>query len=160
MTLNDPSGSGAAAPISPCTNFKVRSLARLLSQLYDDTLAPSGLRGTQYGLIAHARRPRGGAAPTVSELAAAMFTDRTTLTRNLRPLLAAGLLRLAPGPDARSKAVLVTPVGEAAYQRARSLWKAAQARVREVAGPRPVAELEGLIDRMLPLFAEVTESAR
>ena len=155
-----PPGSGATAPISPCTNFKVRSLARLLSQLYDDTLAPSGLRGTQYGLIAHARRPRGGAAPTVSELAAAMFTDRTTLTRNLRPLVAAGMLRLEPGPDARSKAVLVTPEGEAAFQRARSLWKAAQARVREVAGQRPVTELEGLIDRMLPLFAEVTESNR
>lgn len=153
MTPQQHPSDEAATPISPCTNFKVRSLARLLSQLYDETLAPSGLRSTQYGLIAHARRPRGGTPPSVSELAAILFTDRTTLTRNLGPLVAAGYLRLESGGDARSKAVVVTAEGEAAYRRARALWKTAQARVREVAGVRQVGELEALVDRMLPRFA-------
>jgi len=92
----------------------VRSLARRVTQLYDDTLAPSGLRITQYALIAHARRPKGAPAPTVSDLAAALVTDRTTLTRNLRPLIAAGLVRVEAGGDARSKAVRVTDAGEQA----------------------------------------------
>lgn len=142
----------AAPPISPCTSFKIRSLARQVSQLYDDMLAPCGLRGTQYSLLAHARRPRGDTAPTVTELAAVMFTDRTTLTRNLKPLLAAGLVRLESGADARSKNVVVTPAGEQAWREARELWKRAQARVREIAGAGAVGELEALIDGMLPKF--------
>lgn len=141
-----------ARPILPCTSFKIRSLARQVSQLYDDTLAPCGLRGTQFSLLAHARRPRGGAAPTVSELAAAMFTDRTTLTRNLKPLMAAGLVRLETGADARSKGVVVTPAGEQVWREARELWKRAQARVREIAVAGAVGELEALIDAMLPKF--------
>lgn len=142
----------AQQAISPCTCFKIRSLARQVSQLYDDMLAPSGLRGTQYSLIAHARRPRGGNAPTVSELAAAIFTDRTTLTRNLKPLIAAGLIRLESGADARSKAVVVSEAGERAYRIARERWKLAQARVREIAGSQAIGSLEGLIDTMLPKF--------
>ena len=144
---------GDARPAStPCTCFKVRSLARRVTQLYDDTLAPSGLRITQYALIAHARRPKGAPAPTVSDLAAALVTDRTTLTRNLRPLIAAGLVRVEAGGDARSKAVRVTDAGEQAYRVARPLWKAAQARVRDIAGARAIGRLEGLADEIVPLL--------
>jgi DNA-binding MarR family transcriptional regulator len=149
-----------AATRSPCTALKVRSLARRVTQLYDEILAPSGLRITQYGLIAHARRSRGVPAPTVSALAAALVTDRTTLTRNLRPLIAAGLLRLEPGPDARSKAVVVTEAGEAAWREARTLWQVAQARVRELSGPRNIERLEGLIDEVLPALGAADREPR
>ncbi|HXM84045.1 MAG TPA: helix-turn-helix domain-containing protein [Burkholderiales bacterium] len=44
---------------------------------------------------------RHDAAPTVSELARQLFTDRTTLTRNLKPLADAGLVKVADGADAR-----------------------------------------------------------
>ena len=98
----------AQQAISPCTCFKIRSLARQVSQLYDDMLAPSGLRRTQYSLIAHPRRPRGRNAPTVSELAAAIFTDRTTRATTLlvrEPFLRQSYIRptrvkLAPGSAA------------------------------------------------------------
>lgn len=123
-----------------------------MSQLYDEILAPSGLRGTQYSVLANARRPRGGVPPGVSELAAAMHTDRTTLTRNLRPLIGAGLVALEGGANARSKAVVVTPAGEAAFRQARERWRVAQTRVREIAGVAEVERLEALIDGMLPLF--------
>jgi DNA-binding MarR family transcriptional regulator len=133
-----------------CTCFKLRSLARRVTQLYDHEMAPSGLKVTQYSLIAHALRGAGGAAPTVSELAQAMFTDRTTLTRNLRPLVDAGLLEVAPGADARSKAVRVTRAGEAAYRAARPLWRAAQARMRSLGGETQVDGLHDLVDMLLP----------
>ena len=159
MSSEDAS-SPPAPPASPCTSFKVRSLSRRISLLYDDVLAPSGLRGTQYSLIAHARRPRGGVPPSVSELAASLFTDRTTLTRNLRPLVAAGLVSIERGSDARSKAVVVTDAGEQAFREARRLWKVAQARVREIAGAQEVARLEALIDAMLPRFERFEDAAR
>ncbi len=149
-----PAPKTAIAAASPCTCFKVRSLSRRLTQLYDETIAPSGLRSTQFSLLANARRPRGGAAPCVTELADAMFMDRTTLTRNLRPLVAAGLVALESGGDARSKAVVVTEAGEQAFLQARELWKLAQKRVRRVGGLETVERLEELVNGLLMRFEE------
>ena len=132
---------------SACTCFRLRSLTRRVTQLYDQALAPSGLTVTQYSLLAHALRQ--GAAPTLSELAQLLYTDRTTLTRNLKPLADAGLIKVGDGADARSKAVLVTAKGRSALQAARPLWKAAQARLRVQAGDRCLAALHGLIEELL-----------
>ncbi len=85
------STSSAASPV--CTCFMVRSLSRKISQLYDDTLAPSGLRGTQFSLLVQARNAPDG-PPTVSALAEQLHTDRTTMTRNLRTLQQAGFIDL------------------------------------------------------------------
>lgn len=140
-----------------CTCFKLRSLSRRVTQLYDQCLAPSGLRVTQYSLIAHARRRGEAVAPTVSELAQALATDRTTLTRNLRPLVDAGLIAVGNGADARSKAVTVTAAGEAAYQGARPLWRLAQARMDQLAGAERLNDLHLLIEAILPRFGMAQE---
>ena len=137
-----------------CTCFKLRSLARRVTQLYDQTLVPSGLTVTQYSVIGQARRKDSAAAPSVSELAQALFTDRTTLTRNLKPLVDAGFLKIGSGADARSKAVCVTPKGEQAWQDARPLWKAAQVRMHELVGSEQLASLHDLIDAMLPQLGD------
>ena len=133
-----------------CTCFKLRSLTRRVTQLYDQALAPSGLTVTQYSLLAHALRH--DAAPTVSELAQQLFTDRTTLTRNLKPLADAGLVKVADGADARSKAVTVTAKGRRAFHAARPLWKEAQARMRAQAGDARLGALHGLIEELLHAF--------
>lgn len=136
-----------------CTCFKLRSLARRVTQLYDHTLAPAGLKVTQYSLLAHVRRRAPRAAPTMSELAQALFTDRTTLTRNLKPLVERGLVEIGHGADARSKAVTITTRGEAVFQAARPLWKQAQLRLRGVAGDAQVEALHRLVDAVLPQLA-------
>jgi DNA-binding MarR family transcriptional regulator len=152
MSTVDTSPVLRAAP--GCTCFKLRSLSRRVTQLYDRVLAPSGLKVTQYSLIAYARRRDGSHPPTVTELAQKLFTDRTTLTRNLRPLVDAGLIKVGSGADERSKAVIVTPKGEDAYQAARPLWQAAQALLRERAGDTHVAALHALIETLLPRLDE------
>jgi DNA-binding MarR family transcriptional regulator len=132
---------------SACTCFRLRSLTRRVTRLYDRVLAPSGLTVTQYSALAHALRQ--DAAPTVSELAQQLFTDRTTLTRNLKPLADAGLVKVGAGADARSKAVRVTAKGRSAFRAARPLWKEAQARLRAQAGGARLAALHGLIEELL-----------
>lgn len=158
MQAVNPITTVTPTPSSACSCFKLRSLSRRVTQLYDQTLAPSGLKVTQYSLLAHARRRPGQPAPTLSELALALHTDRTTLTRNLKPLADAGYIDVMPGADARSKAVVVTPHGEAALLAARPLWRAAQMRLRELAGNERIEVLHDLVDAMLPqLDAPVTE---
>lgn len=144
--------AGAASGVG-CTCFKLRSLARRVTQIYDQTLAPAGLTVTQYSLLAHVRRRAPLAAPTVSELAQSLVTDRTTLTRNLRPMIERGLVEVGAGVDARSKSVAITARGEAAFQAARPLWQQAQLRVRGSASEARIAALHDLVDSMLPLLA-------
>lgn len=145
---------GSAAVGVGCTCFKLRSLARRVTQLYDRTLAPAGLKVTQYSLLAHVRRRAPQAAPTVSELAQALFTDRTTLTRNLKPLIERGLIEVGQGVDARSRAVIITARGEAVFQAARPLWRQAQARLRGAVGDPRIEAMHGMVDALLPLLAQ------
>lgn len=148
-----PSAPRATDPV--CTCFMVRSLSRKISQLYDDTLAPSGLRGTQFSLLMQARRAPDG-PPTVSALAELLHTDRTTLTRNLRTLQQAGCIELVPGADARSRCVVVTPEGVAKVREAAALWRQAQQRVRELCGAERIGALESLVLGMLPVLDTAT----
>ena len=169
--MNPVNAAASAALSSGCTCFKLRSLTRRVTQLYDQTLSPSGLKVTQFSVIARARRKPGGAGPasgpssgpssgpTVSELAGALFTDRTTLTRNLKPLVDAGFIKVSSGVDARSKAVCVTPAGEAAFQAARPLWKQAQLRMRSLAGDDQLTALHELIEVILPRIEDANEAA-
>lgn len=131
-----------------CTCFRLRSLTRKVTQFYDRMLAPSGLTVTQYSLIAHVRRHAAG-GPTVSELANSLFTDRTTVTRNLKPLVAGRLVQLGDGADARSKAVRITPAGERAFQAARPLWHEAQAAMAARTGQGELRKLHHMMERLL-----------
>ncbi len=62
-----------------CNCFAVRSAARHVTQLYDQFLAPLGLRGNQFSILAKLDRL---GPMTINALAEAMITDRTTLARN------------------------------------------------------------------------------
>ena len=52
--------------------------------------------------------------------------DRTTLTRNLRPLEREGLIKIVPGPDRLTRAVTLTSSGEKKLLAALPLWDQAQ----------------------------------
>ena len=85
-----------------CACFNLRKAARAVTQLYDDALRPAGILATQLPLlIATGRLER----VTISQLAEAMVMDRTTLTRNLRPLERDGLVRTKPGKDRRVREI-------------------------------------------------------
>ena len=69
--------------------------------------------------------------------------DRTTLTRNLKPLIAKGLISSAASTDQRIRTIGLTGAGEAAFQQAKPAWQAVQNRVVQTLGPD---RWTGLID--------------
>src|SRR5512141_1390313 len=85
-----------------CTCFALRKVTRTVTRLYDQHLAAAGLKTTQFSLLRWI-----GHAP----LAARTNMERTTLTRNLKPLIDAGWVVLKPGADARQRIVTITPAG-------------------------------------------------
>src|SRR3546814_20022664 len=80
---------------SVCTCFKLRRAARRVTQLYDRHLQPTGLRITQFGLLARLR-----VEPLqMPALAERMGLYRTPLTRNLRPLERLGYFTAIPAEN-------------------------------------------------------------
>lgn len=114
-----------------------------MTQIYDAHLAAVGLTLTQYSLLAHLVRID---PPTVHGLADIMGMDRTTLTRNLKPLLARGLLEHHSCQDRRCRRVCVTPEGQELYAQAKPLWRAAQNEIQTRLGDQDTAQLHRLLD--------------
>ena len=139
-----------------CTNFKLRQLVRRVSQLYDAEVGKAGLKTTQYSLLSHVLR-LGPIRP--GDLAAAMTMDASTLTRNLKPMLAAGWLQMSAGDDGRSRLVHITDAGRDKRAEAQRHWKAAQEGLNQMLGVERVHALHALVDVSLELLAPVPAEA-
>jgi DNA-binding MarR family transcriptional regulator len=152
--LTVPAEPGTSGSIG-CTCFRVRKAARRVTQLYDHFLATSGLRITQFSLLANLRH----AGPqTMTELAERMAMDRTTLTRNLRPLQRQGFITVSVGDDRRRRLLAVTPAGERAYKTGIGQWQKAQRAVLDELGQDTVADLHRLLERTATLGGEMLPS--
>src|SRR5258708_33029531 len=93
-----------------CNCFAARSAARHITQLYDQYLAPVGLRTTQFSILAKLKRK---APLTINALASSMVMDRTTLGRNVQPLERDGLIAVETSlSDRRAKVLRLTSAGD------------------------------------------------
>jgi DNA-binding MarR family transcriptional regulator len=109
-----------------CFSTAVRKASRRLTQLYDDALAPSGLRSTQFSIIAELAM-RSGSPPTLAELAEAMVSDRSSLGHALRPLVRDGYVALRRGQtDRRTQRIVLTDRGHKKFREALAHWRMAQ----------------------------------
>jgi len=109
--------------LDTCICHKTRMAARVVTRAYDEALRPTGLRATQVSVLA-AVGVRG--AVSITALADSLGMERTTLTRNLRPLEQKGYVQLAAEGHRRSRVLTLTPAGRAALLGALPLWKEAQ----------------------------------
>ncbi len=102
-------------PGRACACFNLRKATRMVTQLYDEALKPAGVRATQMMVLG----ATSSAGPiSVNRLADRIVMDRTTLTRNLKPLLRDGLIRVRPGNDLRVREVSLTAKGRKTLDRA------------------------------------------
>ena len=126
-----------------CNCLAIRQAARHVTQFYDELLAPSGLRATQYAILGRLRR---SGPMTINALAAALVMDRTTLGRNILPLERDGLIEIgAAADDRRRREVRLSAAGAARLAAAREGWAAAQARFDAVFGTERAAALRDLL---------------
>jgi DNA-binding MarR family transcriptional regulator len=136
-----------------CTCFALRKLNRTVTRLYDQHMAEAGLKVTQYSLlkyVAYSPLP-------IAELASRMKTERTTLTRNLKPLIDAGWVVLKPGADSRQRIATITPAGNTVIAAARDAWRAAQSELERALGSEAVRSLHQQIDTALTALVPLLE---
>ena len=114
-----------------CACFNIRKASRVVTQHYDEMMSPTGLRGTQFSILVVASI---FGKITISVLADKLVMDRTTLTRNLKPLEKQGMIQVVPGQDRRTRAVRLTESGQQTLAEALPLWQAAQKKLIDKMG--------------------------
>ena len=112
--------------LTACVCGNLRSATRAVTQLFDETFKPLGLRATQFSLLAVNELT---GSITITAMADLFTMDRTTLTRNLKPLERQGLLTIEPGDDKRTREVTLTDQGRQAVADGLPLWEKAQAKM-------------------------------
>ena len=121
-----------------CTCFNLRKAARAVTQAYDGTLKPIGLRATQLSVL-NVIAIEGPAA--MSELADILVMDRTTLTRNIKPLMDQGYLKSVTGEDKRQRPIAITAKGKKQLKKALPYWQQAQKNVAAGLGMERLVQL-------------------
>lgn len=112
-----------------CKCWALRRASRAVTQHYEASFRGTGLRATQFTLLALLTQT--GPLP-LTEMAEKLGLERTSLTRNLRPLEKKGLVKTMAADDQRVRSISITKKGEAAALAALDAWKKAQSTVDEV----------------------------
>jgi DNA-binding MarR family transcriptional regulator len=123
--------SEKAKSCSECVCFNLRKATRVATQIYDNVLRPAGIRGTQFSIMAVLAIV---GSETITNLSEILVMDRTTLSRNLKPMEKASLIKISQGKDQRTKSVSLTRKGVKTFEEAYPLWKKAQTRIVEHLG--------------------------
>ena len=138
------------AAIQTCACHRVRMAARAVTRTYDDMLRPTGLRATQLSILVAVAID---GAMSITGLAKLLCTDRSTLTRNLRPLEDQGLIMIGPEGRYRSRTLEITKHGRARLGEALPLWEKAQNALRARLGDSNWAEMYGCLDNLISAAA-------
>ena len=115
----------------PCACANLRRAARLVTQRYDHSLQPAGLRATQFTLLQAL-----AICGTISQgkLGDVLGLDSTTLTRTLALLRKKGWIQAKPGEDRRELRLALTAEGNRKYHSALHYWQSAQKQLRRALG--------------------------
>jgi DNA-binding MarR family transcriptional regulator len=141
-----------------CTCLALRQAARHVSQFYDQHLAPSGLRITQFSILAKLKRE---GPLTINSLAERLVMDPTTLGRNILPLQRDGLIAVVRGlGDRRSKELCLTDVGLKRLNQAWKYWAEAQAGFDAAFGSRKDSQLRTLMRAVTSTELVVADNAQ
>jgi len=83
------------------------------------------------------------------DLARTLTVDRSTLTRNLQPLVRTGLVKTATPRNARASTVRLTAKGRRLLTRTLPLWEEAQKRFEAKVGIRRWKEILGELTKVV-----------
>ncbi|HEY4249791.1 MAG TPA: MarR family winged helix-turn-helix transcriptional regulator [Roseomonas sp.] len=110
-----------------CLCRRVQRAGRVIGRHFDEAFRHLGLNNWQFTLLMALHMP---GPPTVNDLAVELGMDRTTMTRNLRPLERRGLLGIHPdAEDGRVRRIVLTEAGRALLAQALPHWRAANAAI-------------------------------
>ncbi len=115
-----------------CLGHSIRKADRVISQIYNEYLAPVGIRNTQFSILRVLALL--GDGNTAVQIREALVMDQTTVSRALKPLIRDGYIEVREGANKREKALSLSASGKTLYQQALIPWEQAQKMVRKKLG--------------------------
>ena len=143
-------GEIAEATSQTCLATRVRQLSRIVTRIYDDALRPLGITSSQFTLLTQLAQQDG---ITAVEIGGELDIEKSTLSRNLKRLLALGLLTMDPPAGRRGRGLHLTPQGRDVILKAYPVWRDAQSRSVGIMGPESRSTLDGLLVQAERLIA-------
>ncbi|MBY0508635.1 MAG: MarR family winged helix-turn-helix transcriptional regulator [Rhodospirillaceae bacterium] len=119
------------ALVEVCFCHHARRTARAITRIFDEALQPVGLKASQFNILAMIAAHNGASTAEISRL---LSLDRTTLSRNLKPLQSAGYLTAQGGAGRRPDALALTAAGRSMFDQAAVRWQTAQSGLTERLG--------------------------
>lgn len=114
-----------------CLATRVRQLSRIITRVYDDAMRPLGITASQFTLLTQLAQRDG---ITAVEIGMTLDIEKSTLSRNLKRMLALNLITMDPPAGRRGRGLHLTPKGQAVIKDAYPIWLAAQERTIGVMG--------------------------
>ena len=127
---------------SSCIATRVRQLSRIVTRVYDDAMRPLGITASQFTLLTQLASRDG---ITAVEIGADLDIEKSTLSRNLKRMLALNLITMDPPAGRRGRGLHLTPKGAAVVKEAYPVWLSAQQKAVSFMGPETRATLDGLL---------------
>jgi DNA-binding MarR family transcriptional regulator len=133
-----------------CVATRIRQLSRIITRVYDDAMRSLGITASQFILLTQLAQRDG---ITAVEIGLTLDIEKSTLSRNLKRLLALGLIVMDPPAGRRGRGLHLTPKGHAVIKEAYPLWQGAQQRTVSVMGPESRPTLDDLLRQAAKLAA-------
>ena len=140
----------AESTSAACISTRVRQLSRIVTRVYDDAMRSLGITASQFTLLTQLAHQDG---ITAVEIGHTLDIEKSTLSRNLKRLLALGHLTMDPPAGRRGRGLHLTPKGEAVIKQAYPVWMDAQSKTVKIMGPESRSTLDGLLTQAEKLAA-------
>ena len=135
-------GDIAENAVAACISSRVRQLSRIITRVYDDALRPLGITASQFTLLTQLAQQDG---VTAVEIGHSLDIEKSTLSRNLKRLLALGHITMDPPAGRRGRGLHLTPKGVAVIKQAYPVWMDAQSKTVKTMGPQSRTTLDELL---------------
>lgn len=128
-----------------CNCLNLRRASQAITEVYDEILAPSGIKISQFSLLKHIKQL---GPVSVSALSLEMRLDRTTLVRNLKSLEEKGFVTDVAEKGTRNRQLKLTAIGLETLEMAEKLWTEAQSFMEEYLGKKEMNTLTELLSKI------------
>lgn len=130
-----------------CLFRKIRTVSRSVTNLYTKSLKDIGITPIQYSMMTAI-----GILKSVNfnDLSQQIKMDRTTINRNLKPLIRDGFIIIKENSlDKREKLISLTKEGDTIYIEAYTYWIEAQKEIKELLGVSNWSDINNTLDSII-----------
>ncbi len=128
-----------------CQCNKIRRASRTVTHLYDKFLEPSGLKATQYALLANIKR---AGSITMVELSKVCRLERTTLIRNIKLLEDREFVNSINEQHSKAYTITLTTKGLKFLEDAYPYWKEAQIAISKLLSDEEINMLDSILQKL------------